>query len=103
MCPAENRKQLDGCRELVLDHMWRATLRIGVVGVNPCPHYELTLVGLADVDVNRVRHHDAVQHRLEQLRDQGLEGMALDRQVQTRQSGQGGAVTRPANRKQAWR
>ena len=65
MGPAEDREQLDGCRQLVLDHMRRPTLRIGGVGIDPGAHHELTLVGLADIDVNRVRHDDAVQHRLE--------------------------------------
>src|SRR5438874_11124933 len=77
--------------------MRRATLRIGVVRVNPGAHHELTLVGLADIDVNRVRHHHAVQHRLEQLGDGSLQGMALDRKVETGHRGEDGAVTGRAN------
>src|SRR5690606_9804216 len=43
-------------------------------------HDELALVRLADVDVHRVRHHHAVEHRLQQLGDEGLERVRLERQ-----------------------
>src|SRR3984893_19304239 len=48
----EDREQLNGGRQLLLDHMRRTALPIGVVLVDPGAHHQLTFVALADVDVD---------------------------------------------------
>jgi hypothetical protein len=75
----ENGEQLDGRGQLVLDYVERAALSIAVVRVDPRAHDELALVGLAHVHVHGVRHHDALQHRLEQRRHERLQRVGLDR------------------------
>ena len=78
----EDREELERRRELPLDHVERAALRVGVERVDAGAHNELALVRLADVDVHRVRHHDRVEHLLVQLRDERLQRMRLDRHVE---------------------
>jgi len=70
--PAEDRKEFDRGRQLVLDHMRGATLPVRVVGVDAGTHDQLALMRLAYVDVDRIGHHDAIEHRIEQLGHQRL-------------------------------
>ena len=81
MGPREDGKELDGRRHLRLDHVRRAALRVRVVRVDPGAHHQLALVRLADVHVDGVGHDDVRVDRLEQLRHQRLQGMALQRQA----------------------
>ena len=77
---AEDRKQLHRRGELMLDDRQAAARRVAEIGVDPGADHQLALVRLADVDVDLVRHHHAVDHRLDRLGDQGLQRVALDRQ-----------------------
>ena len=94
----EDREELDRRAHLVLDHMERAPLRVAVVRVDAGPHHELALVGLADVDVDGVRHHDRVEHGLEQDGDQRLQRVGLQRQPQAEHGGQDARVPRGGER-----
>ena len=80
MRAGEDREELEGRRHLVLDDVEAAALAVAVVAVDAGAEHQLALVRLADVDVDRVRHHHDRVDRLEQLRDQRLERMALERQ-----------------------
>ena len=73
----EDGEQLERRRHLPFDDVERSALRVGVERVDPGAHDQLALVGLAHVDMHGVGHHDAVQHRLEEHRDECLQGMAL--------------------------
>ena len=61
---AENREQLTGSCQLVLDHMRGTALRVRVVWIHAGSHDQLAFVRLADVDVDRVRHDNAVEDGL---------------------------------------
>ncbi len=76
----QGREERDEGGQLALDDVERPALGETVVGVDPGTDDELALERLADVDVDGVRHHDRRLDRLEQLRDEGLERVALERQ-----------------------
>ena len=76
----EDREELEGGGHLVLDDVERAALAEAVVAVDPGAEDQLALVRLADVDVDGVRHDDGRVDRLEQLRHQRLQRVALERQ-----------------------
>ena len=59
--------------------MQSTALGVRVEGVDAGAHHELALVGLRDVDVHRVAHHDAVENLLVDLADERLQGVRLDR------------------------
>ena len=73
---AEDREDLADRRERVLDQRQAAALRVADVLVGARADDELALVGLADVGVDRVRHHDAGEDRLDRLGDQRLQRIA---------------------------
>jgi hypothetical protein len=79
--PREDREELDGGRELVLDDMEGAALPVAVVLVHARAHHELSLVRLGAVHVHVVAHHDGRVDGLEQLADQGLQRAGLDGQA----------------------
>ncbi len=56
---AEDREQLDERRQLSSITWKAAALGVGVVAVDAGADHQLALVGLADVDMDRVRHDDA--------------------------------------------
>src|SRR5216684_4167154 len=77
----EDREQFEKRRHLPFDDVKRAALRIGIVGVDAGAHDQFALVALADIDMHRARHDDAIQDRLDRLRHQRLQGMALQREA----------------------
>ena len=69
----------------VCSMMWKAAaLAVGDELVGAGADHQLALVRLADVAVHRVRHDHRVDARLDRLRDQRLQGEALDRQAEAR-------------------
>ncbi len=60
----------------------------------PGPDHQLALVRLADVHVDRVRHDDGRLDRLEQLRYERLERVALEREPDPGHRGQDRGVAR---------
>ena len=79
--PRDGRQKLAERGHLVLDDVHRAALRVGIVGVDARADDEFALVGLAAIDMHRVRHDDAGHERLDRLGDERLQRMALDRQL----------------------
>ncbi len=84
----EDREQLDQRGQLALDDVERAALAVAVPGVDAGADHQLALVRLADVDVDRVGHDHGRLDRLEQLGDERLERMALERQPDAGHPGQ---------------
>ena len=78
-----------------------AALRVGVVTIDARADDQLTLVGLAHINVDRVRHDDAIEDRLHGLGHQRLQRMALDREPHTRHARQHGVVPGCDDRKLA--
>ena len=83
----EQREHLDDRLERVLDGLEAAALAIAVVLIDAGADHQIPLVALADVGVNRVAHHDRGENRLQRLRDQRLQRMALDGQAEAGHAG----------------
>src|SRR5580765_4663498 len=66
------RKQFQRSRQLVFDDMEAASLCVGVEGVGACPHHQLTLVGLANVNMDSAAHNHGVEYLFKQWTDQRL-------------------------------
>ena len=98
VCPREDGEQLHGGGHLAFDDVERAALAVPVVGVDTGAHHEFTLVCLRHVDVHGIRHHDRRVHGLEQLGDQRLKGMALQRRADAEHVGQRRGVPGRAQR-----
>ena len=89
----ENREQFHRSRQLVFDHMEAAALCVGVEGVGACPHHQLTLVGLADINMNSAAHDHGVEHLFKQWTDQRLQWPALDWNGESGEIGQQRGMT----------
>ncbi len=76
------REQLADRVERVRRDVQPAALRVGRIGVGAGADHQLALVGLADIGVDRVRHHHAGEARLDRLRYQRLQRIALERHAQ---------------------
>ena len=61
-----------------------AALCVGIVALDVAAEYEPAFVGLADVEMAGAESHHDVDDRLDALGDEGLHGVALDRQSQAR-------------------
>ena len=88
--------------ERALDRLEAAALAVARVLVDARADHEIALVGLADVSVHRVRHHDRVDDRLDRLGHQRLQRMAFDRQADAGHVGEharvaGGDDRRPSS------
>ncbi len=80
----EDREQLADGFQRMLDDLEAAALRIGDVLVGAGADDKLALVGLADIGVDRVRHHHAGEAGLHRLGDQRLQRHAFQRHAQAR-------------------
>ena len=69
----EDRKQLERCSHLTLDHVEPAPLAVRDIRIDPGPHNQLAFVRLADIDVDSVGHDHRRVNRLEQFGDKRLE------------------------------
>ncbi|MNX94386.1 hypothetical protein D3C86_1266140 [compost metagenome] len=77
----EDRENLDDGRDRMLDQRQAAALRIGCILVRARTNNQLALVGLADIGVDRIRHDNAGEDRLDRLRHQRLQRIAFERQA----------------------
>src|SRR5882672_303038 len=73
--------------------MEAAALCVGVEGVGACPHHQLTLVGLADINMDSAAHNDGVKHLFKQWTDQRLQWPALDWNGESGEIGQQRGMT----------
>ena len=73
--------------------MERTALPVAVVAVDAGAHHELALVGLRDVDVHGVGHHDAVEDRLVERAHERLQRVGLHRQAEPDHLGEDAGVS----------
>ena len=83
--PPDHRHQRHAALAHVLDRRQVAALGVGVVAVDVAAEHQPALVGLADVEVAGAEGDDVVDQRLDALRHEGLQHVALDRQPQPRE------------------
>src|SRR5499427_4165348 len=102
---AEHGEQLADRLERMAGDVRAAALRVGGIGIRAGADHELALIRLADIRVDGVGHDDTREHRLHRLRDEGLQRIALERQLHIRHlqdhagmPGRGNTDTRCADR-----
>ena len=74
---AERRKQLQKICHDVLDQLESPALRVGDITVARATNYQLSFVRLAHIDIDRARIDHGVEYRLNRLRYESLQGIAL--------------------------
>src|SRR5699024_3149650 len=95
MRAGEDREQFDRGGQLLLDDVEAASLAEAVVGVDTGAQDEFALVRLRDVDVDVVGHDHGRADGFEELGDQRLQRVGLDRQTDAGHLGQPRGVAGP--------